>query len=794
MNKYFETLELHKILEMLSKEASNARTKQLIFQIHPINDVDIVKRELAKTTEALELTIKFGTPVFVNFKDITFSVKRAQSGAKLTLREILDIGQVLYQIRQLFNWYKQCENNDTQLDYLFSNLSPNKYLEDKINESIIDEDEISDSASPELASIRRKIASNSYKIKQRLDKMIKSSSTKKFLQDSIVTIRDGRYVVPVKSEHKNEIEGLVHDTSSSGSTYFIEPMAIVEANNEIRILKGKEQDEIERIITQLSLECANFGDVIISNYEICSELNLYFAKANLAAKMNAMCPEISADRQIYLKKARHPLIDPKSVVPIDVNVGFDFNTLIITGPNTGGKTVILKTIGLLTAMAMCGLLIPASDGSKISVFNNILVDIGDQQSIEQSLSTFSSHMNKVIKIIDECDNNSLVLLDELGSGTDPIEGAALAISIIEKLKSKGARIVTTTHYQELKMYALETQKVENACCEFDIKTLQPTYRLIIGSPGKSNAFAISSKLGLGNDVISYAKSLIGKENKKFETIIQQLDDLRSELEEKTRSADKDKREAEKLKLALQKECEKFNKEKENIIQQARNEATRIVESVKRKSNAMIDELDEIRKQKEKENFSQIAIQAKKASKSKLDKLYLEANPVSKNDNNYKLPRPLKKGDTVLIADTKKTATVMTLPDSSGNLFVQAGIMKTKINVSKLRLQENQNVTFNNKKLKSQISTKGVESRSTRQVKLELDIRGYACDEGIMETDAFLDNAVMSGLNVVTIIHGKGTGVLKNAIRNHLKSQPLVKSFRKGVYGEGEDGVTIVELK
>lgn len=794
MNKYFETLELHKILEMLSKEASNARTKQLISEIKPIQDLDIVKNELEKTTQAFELSVKFGTPVFNNFKDITFSIKRAQSGSKLTLREILDIGQMLYQIRQLSIWYDQCESNDTQIDYLFSGLTPNKYLEDKISDSIIDENEISDSASAELAAIRKKIANSGYKIKSHLDKMIKSSSTKKYLQDSIVTIRDGRYVVPVKSEHKNEISGLVHDTSSSGSTYFIEPMAIVDANNEIRILKGKEQDEIERIITEISFECASFGDSIIANYEACAELNLYFAKANLAAKMNAMCPEICDDGQVFLKKARHPLIDAKTVVPIDVNVGIDFNTLIITGPNTGGKTVILKTIGLLTAMAMCGLLIPTADGSKISIFNNILVDIGDQQSIEQSLSTFSSHMNRVIEIINNCDENSLVLLDELGSGTDPIEGAALAISIIEKLKSKGAKIVTTTHYQELKMYALDTQGVSNACCEFNIKTLQPTYRLIIGSPGKSNAFAISSKLGLDDDVISYAESLISEENQKFEKIMQQLENVRIELEENNRKALENKKEVEFLKLSLEREREKFNKDKENIIQQARNEASRIVESVRRKSNAMIDELDEIRKLKEKQNFSQIAIQAKKGSKSKLDKLYLEANPVTKQENNYKLPRPLKKGDTVLINDTKKNATVLTLPDSNGNLFVQAGIMKTKINVNKLRLQEKQNITFNSKKISSKVSTKGVESRATRQAKLELDIRGYACDEGIMETDAFLDNAVMAGLNMVTIIHGKGTGVLKNAIRTHLKSQPLVKTFRKGVYGEGEDGVTVVELK
>lgn len=790
MNKYFETLELHKILEMLMGEASNEKTKEIIKNLEPITDIDKVKNEINKTTEALEKSIKFGSPSFSNFKDITSSIKKAQAGGRLTLREILDIGRVLYQIRQLSSWYAECDEFKTELDYLFNNLSPNKYLEDRIKEVIIDKEEIADTASPELASIRRKIAQAGMKIRETLDKMIRSSTTQKYLQESIVTIRDGRYVVPVKSEHKNDVPGLVHDTSGSGSTLFIEPISVVEANNEIKMLKGKELDEIDRIISELSQEIASFGDSIIQSFEYCVELNLYFAKASLAIKMKAVTPEIVDNGQIELKKARHPLIDKNLVVPVDILLGTDFSTLVITGPNTGGKTVILKTVGLLAAMTMCGLLIPVSDGSKISIFDKILVDIGDQQSIEQSLSTFSSHMNKVIEILKVADNTSLVLLDELGSGTDPVEGAALAVSIIEKLKSKGAKIITTTHYQELKLYALDTPDVENASCEFDIKTLKPTFRLIIGSPGKSNAFAISSKLGLPDDIIENAEKIISPDNKRFDDIIEKLEENRIEAEKYKKQAELLNKQAEELKLSLEKEREELIKQKELEIQKARDEASRIVKRVTIDAQRLIDELDEIRKAKDKENFSSMAISAKSKSKTALDKLYLEANPVSDDNYGYKLPRPLKKGDNVLITGINKKGIVVTEPDESGNLFIQAGIMKTKIHVSKLRLVEKEKVTFNNNK----ISTKNVESRATRQVKMELDIRGYACDEGLPEVDTFLDNAVMSGLHLVTIIHGKGTGVLKNAVRQHLKSHRLVKSYRKGVYGEGEDGVTVVELK
>lgn len=790
MNKYYEALELHKILEMLGNTVSNDDARNIILNTEPSTDYDTVCKEINKTDEALQKSIKYGCPSFTRYKDIKNSVNRAKSGSMLTLREIIEIGKMLYQIRILSEWYAETDGFETELNYLFTSLCPNKYFEDKIKNTIIDDEEIADTASSELASIRRKIVLAGSKIKDSLDKLIKSSSTQKYLQESIITIRDGRYVVPVKSEHKNEVSGLVHDVSGSGSTLFIEPIQVVEANNEIRVLKAAEHDEIERIIKALSDEIASFGDTLISSYDCCVELNVCFAKSEFAIKMNANRPNIVTDGTTVLKKARHPLIDKKTVVPVNIALGENYDTLIITGPNTGGKTVLLKTVGLLTAMTMCGMLIPADEGCTISVYDRILVDIGDQQSIEQSLSTFSSHMNRVIEILSSADNNSLVLLDELGSGTDPIEGAALAISIIENLKKHGAKVILTTHYQELKMYALDSDRVENASCEFDIKTLKPTYRIIIGSPGKSNAFAISSKLGLSDEIINNAKSLINSENRRFDDIMEKLEQSRIEAEKQAREASIYKQQAQALKEKLEKEREELKNREELEIKKARDEASRIVRSVTAQSQKLIDELDEMRKEKEKDNFAQMAINAKSKTKTALDKLYLEANPVTAQKDSYKLPRPLKKGDTVLIADTRKNGIVVTLPDEAGNLFVQAGIMKTKINVSKLRLVEKEKVTYNNTKM----STKKVESRATRQVNLELDIRGYTCDEAMPEIDQFLDNAVMSGINLVTIIHGKGTGVLKAAVRQYLKSQPLVKSFRKGLYGEGEDGVTIVELK
>ena len=796
--KYYEALDLHKILEMLADECASDKTKQMALEIKPCDDLFTVKKEIRKTSEALDLSIRYGTPNFYRIDDVSAILKRAETGGVLSLGELIKIRRVLAQTYELYHWYQQIENKDTSLSYLFESLFPNKYLQQKLENAIIDDNNLSDDASPELKSIRTKITRSGLKIRETLDKMIKSSATQKYLQESIVTMRDGRFVLPVKTEFKGNINGLVHDTSATGSTLFIEPMSVVEANNDIRILQGREQDEIHRIMAEFSMECAEMQEQIVSSQKAIIELNLYFAKANLGAKMRAMTPEISDDGVIVLNKARHPLIDPQKVVPVNFAIGNDYHVLVITGPNTGGKTVAIKTVGLLTLMTMCGLLIPASDGSKISIYKKVLVDIGDQQSIEHNLSTFSSHMSRVKHILDEADSESLVLLDELGSGTDPVEGAALAVSIIERIRQFGATLVTTTHYQEIKMYALDTDDVENASCEFDVRTLQPTYKLIIGSPGKSNAFAISQKLGIDDDIIKYAESLISEDNRKFEKIIDDLEKARIQLEENNKEAEKYRAEAESLKRELEIQREKLYEQKEAELERARRESQEIVKRVQRESQALVDELDKLRKEKENPDFAKKAIDARHKQKSVMNKLYLEANPVSESrDDGYVLPRPLKKGDSVLNTDTNRKAIVVTPPDSNGMCFIQAGIMKTKIDVKKLRLIEKEQPQKQPKKNKtrgSNISTKGVESRMTRRISTEVDIRGYASDEGIHEVDQFIDNAVMSGVGIVTIIHGRGTGVLKNAIRNHLKRHPSVKSYRPGLFGEGEDGVTIVELK
>ena len=793
MNKYYRSLELHKILEMLSAEASNERTKEIALALEPSSDLEYVRLELKKTNDCLNLSAKFGTPSFYNFKDIRNSVSRAKSGASLSLKELLSVAQMLKQIRVLTEWNHQCidEELENSIGYLFESLCPNKQLETRIYESILSEDEIADTASSELASIRRKIAQAGIKIRESLDKLVKSSEVQKSLQESIVTLRDGRFVLPVKAEHKGKIPGLVHSASATGSTLFIEPMSVVEANNDIRILEAREQEEIERIIADLSSECAYMAETLTSDYETCAEINLYFAKANLAAKMNGSIPEISDDGVIELKKARHPLIDKSRVVPVDISLGGEYKAIIITGPNTGGKTVALKTVGLLTAMAECGMLIPASD-SRLSVFGHILVDIGDQQSIEESLSTFSSHIHEVVEILKLADDKSLILLDELGSGTDPVEGAALAVSLIEEMKRRGSDIMVTTHYQELKLYAVEQEGVQNASCEFDTETLRPTYRIIAGTPGKSNAFSISEKLGVPADIIKNARELVSTENARFEKVIENLEKTRTELEAQKAEAERLRRENEKALAELNAEKEAFEASKESEFEKARVQAMRIVENCRMQSDILMDELNEIKKKKNSAEFSGMVSGAKSMSRSTIDKMYNEANPVHKKSNDtYKLPRPLKRGDHVLIVDIDKKGILAGDPDSSGNVFVQYGVMKTKVAVNRLRLVEEQPKSQPKPK---GVSKRGVTSKIERRSSLELDIRGHAVDEGIHELDAFIDNAVLCNAGIVTIIHGKGTGVLRNGIRAHLKRHPSVKSFRPGVFGEGEDGVTVVELK
>ncbi len=796
MNKYLKTLELDKILEMLADIASNEETKRMALAIRPDTDLAAVRMENLKTSQALELSIQFGTPPFSNFKDVSTAAARAKSGAVISLRDLMDIAAMLRQIKSLADWYRSCENVETELDYLFSRLAPNDWLLEKLDRSIISENEISDAASAELAAIRRKINRAGMQLRETLDKMVKNKTTQQYLQESNVTIRDGRFVLPVKSEYRGQVSGLVHDTSATGQTIFIEPMAIVEANNDIRILQGKEQEEIERIIAELCRDCGDYADILCENYKVCTELNLYFAKSELAAKLRCTMPEITDDGILSLKKARHPLIDRNKAVPIDLELGRDYQSLVITGPNTGGKTVALKTAGLLSAMTMCGLLIPVSDGSSISIYEHILVDIGDSQSIEQNLSTFSSHTNKVIEIIDTADSSSLVLLDELGSGTDPVEGAALAVAIIRRLMKSGAKLMVTTHYQELKVFALDSPNVENASCEFDIETLRPTYRLIVGSPGRSNAFAISESLGMPSDIISEAKASVSEANTRLEEVISKLEASRIELERQKDEITRLKAETAQHEEVIRREKEELERTKADELEKARLRAMTIIEQTKAESNELIDELEKLRKEKDKKDFSANVSSMKSKSKQSFNKMYDTANPVQGQDPNegYVLPRKLRRGDTVYVVDLQRKGIICGDPDGSDFVFVQMGVMKTKMNISRLRLEEPQKVTYGNKSVKRNNKMNKVGVKAERRGKMELDIRGCACDDGVYQLDSFIDQAVMSNISMITIIHGKGTGLLRKAVHQRLKNHPSVKSFRLGVFGEGEDGVTIAELK
>lgn len=797
MNSYLKILELDKILEMLSSFASNDETRRMAKELRPSSDLATVRHENIKTNDALELSIQYGTPPFTSFKDVSVSAKRAKTGAVISLRDLLDIAVMLRQISGLSKWYSTCENVETELDYLFSRLSPNDWLLEKLERSIISDTEISDAASPELAAIRRKINRAELQLRETLDKMVKNKTTQQYLQETNVTIRDGRFVLPVKTEYRGQVSGLVHDTSATGQTIFIEPMAVVEANNDIRILQGKEQEEIERIIRELCSDCGDYADILCENYKICAELNLYFAKANFAARLKCTMPQITDSGKMCLKKARHPLLDTKKAVPIDISLGEDYQALIITGPNTGGKTVALKTAGLLAAMTMCGLLIPVSDGSSVSVFSNILVDIGDSQSIEQNLSTFSSHTNKVIEIIETADEASLVLLDELGSGTDPVEGAALAIAIIRRLIMLGAKLMVTTHYQELKVFAIDTDNVENASCEFDIDTLKPTYRLIVGSPGKSNAFAISESLGMPSDIIAEAKALVDDTNVRLEDVIGKLEAARKELEREKENAARLRAKAEEHEVKLRNEVEAIEKNKADELEKARLQAMTIIEQTKAQSNELIDELEKLRKEKEKKDFSSNVSGMKSKSKQSFNKMYDIANPISDGDayEGYVLPRKLRRGDTVYVVDLQRKGIISGEPDGSEFVYVQMGVMKTKMNISRLRLEESPKVTVGKSPIKKQKSNVGkVGVKVERRGKMELDIRGCACDDGVYQLDSFIDRAVMSNISTICIIHGKGTGLLRKAVHQRLKGHPSVKTFRLGVYGEGEDGVTIAELK
>jgi DNA mismatch repair protein MutS2 len=785
-----ETLELDKILKLLAKKTRIEAAKEMALNLEPKTDIGDVKELLGQTDDAYKLIASFGSPSFGSAKDMSNALARAEAGGVLTMRELLDIGEVLRTVRSLCDWRTHCENSDSpHIDGFFSLLTPNKYFEERIFASIKTEYEMDDNASLELKNIRRKIHSAELNVRDRLEKTVRSSNSSKFLQEAIITQRDGRYCIPVKAEYRAEVPGLLHDTSSSGATLFIEPMAVVEINNQIRELFIKEKEEIDRILAELSRDATGFAPNIKNSFYAVCELSLIFAKASLAFDMMACKPSLNDCGRIHLKNARHPLLDRKTVVPVTIPLGTDFDTLIITGPNTGGKTVTIKTVGLLTLMTMCGMMIPVSDGSEISVFNNILADIGDEQSIEQSLSTFSAHMTKIVSILNLADKNSLVLIDELGAGTDPVEGAALATAILLSLREKGAKIAATTHYAELKSFALETDGVCNASCEFDVATLKPTYKLIVGLPGRSNAFAISRRLGLSEQIVETAKSLVTEENTRFERIVGKLEDTVKEAEKNRNETARLKGEIERLKSQQSKKLQEAENLKAKALENAKEQAEIIISRTRAEAEKMLAELETLRKSND--SAEERIRRARAAVKGGTSKMHDTADPILESDNNsYTLPRPLKKGDRVIIAHLKTEAEV--LEDQSGEqILILAGIMKTKISVSDLRLVEKHKA----KPPKSRTVRKtAAPEKTVRTASTEIDIRGFTGDEAALELDRFIDNSVMAGLSTVWIIHGKGTGALKKAVREYLKNNQSVKNFRSGVYGEGEDGVTVAELK
>ncbi len=783
-------LELNRVLEMVAREATCDDARELALKLKPVNDIDEAKLLLSQTEDAYSLLARFGAPSFSGLKNVNNALSRAAAGGELNTSELLAIAGTLRAVRSLYEWYGHFSSVRTNLDFFFEGITVNKYLESKIFSVIISEEEISDKASDELFEIRRKKRAKANSIREKLDGIIHSTHYQKFLQEPIVTQRNGRYVVPVKSENRADVPGLVHDMSASGATVFIEPVSVVDANNEIKILESREREEIRRILFELSTEAGSFSEGIKSSYDSAVMLNLIFAKAHLAEKMKASMPLLNEDGIIELNKARHPLLNPETVVPTDIMLGGEFDTLVITGPNTGGKTVAIKTLGLLTLMAECGLLIPAGVDSKIAVFKNVLVDVGDEQSIEQSLSTFSSHIVNIIDIMKKAGSDSLVLIDELGSGTDPIEGAALAVSIIEYLRGKGARIAATTHYAELKAYALETDGVSNGSCEFDVNTLRPTYKLLIGVPGRSNAFAISERLGMDKAVVEEAKKIVGNENRSFEAVLESLEATRLELEKEKERAERAVQAADRMRSKAQSEKDKIAQLKANELEKAKREAEKIINSAKRQSADFLLKLEQLKKEAENSNATEVARKTRREIKNRLGEMQeiIDPRELAENwDEDYKLPRPVIKGDAVIIRGIGEGEVIEV---GKEKVLVQSGIFKARVKMGDLMLTEKK------KKPKpvSQRSVYRTTSRADADVTTELDLRGQTVDEALMNLGLFIDKCVLNNIPEIRIIHGKGTGALRSAVTQELRHHPNIKAFRLGVYGEGENGVTIAELK
>ena len=787
--KSLNTLELTAVLNMLAAEAVSAGAKEDALRLTPSDDKNEVKRRLDETSAAKTMMVVRGSPSFGGIKDVRASLSRAELGGSLNTRELLDIAGVLQCARRVKAYVADDTVGKTCIDFLFSALRANKFLEEKITSSIVGEDEIADSASGDLADIRRKIRATSARVREALQKIISSPSYAKALQEPIITMRSERFVVPVKAEHKGAVPGLVHDISASGQTLFIEPMAAVKANNELRELFAKEKLEIERILAELSADCAEHAEDISSDYNLLLRLDLIFAKAKLSYKLNCSAPALT-EHSVILRRARHPLLPQDKAVPIDLELGEDFDTLVITGPNTGGKTVSLKTIGLLNIMAQCGLHIPAADGSGVPVFRHILADIGDEQSIEQNLSTFSAHMTNIVNILSECDERSLILFDELGAGTDPTEGAALAIAIIEHARQQGAIIAATTHYAELKVYATTEDRIQNASCEFDVETLRPTYKLLVGIPGKSNAFAISGRLGLDAGIIEDAKARVGTQNASFEATIEKLEQTRLMLERdreetarKLREAEENAKKAAFLRAELSVRLDKAN-------EKSRREAERIIAEARQTAEETFAELDEMRRRINEDEETQRVNEARTELRRRLneseDKLKQNRPEIPQEERKSK--RKPVVGDTVEIKSMGVKAEVLSIsPD--GSLELKAGIMNVKAKENEVLVLEGQS-----KKQKQKATQAQSASFRSRSVESEIDLRGMESIEAVAAAEMYIDNAVMAKLNKVTIIHGKGTGALRAAVQQMLRRNKAVKSFRLGRYGEGESGVTIVELK
>ncbi len=797
--KTIRTLEFDKICSILETYCETEGAAFMARNLRPTDDTYTVLRRQRRTTDARRLADIKGAPSFGRIRDVSSACDRAGKGSVLSPRDLLDCANVLRTARTLQDYHLGNHPFDTVLDEVFDRLIPNRPLEERIRRAIPAEDIIADEASPLLADIRRKIRNENAKIKETLQKLI--SGNAKYLQENIVTMRGGRYVIPVKAECKSEVKGLIHDTSSTGATIFIEPMAVVDANNEIRMLETKEEREIERILAELSAAVGEVSDALWLNYRNINDLAFAFACGELSAQMKAVSPTISGDRSVDLMEARHPLIDKDAVVPINISLGGDFDTLVITGPNTGGKTVSLKTVGLFALMTQSGLHIPVKEGSSICTYDRILVDLGDEQSIEQSLSTFSSHMVNIVTIMREVGPRSLVLFDELGGGTDPVEGAALAVAIIESVREAGACCVATTHYAELKAYALDTPGVCNASCEFDVETLKPTYKLIIGAPGKSNAFAISEKLGLSPAIIERAKGMVSSDNKTFEGVIEQLEISRVQMEKERTEAQR-----------LREEYERFKAEAEEKIRARVENAEREAENIRKKSAAMVqsakascdflyEQMEKMRKAQESAKAAEELAAARRAVRDHLRTTGDIYDPIEadepEEDGGYVLPRPLHKGDKVRIVTIRKEGIVAEEPKPGAKLIaVRAGVVSTKARLEDLRLIE---VDERGQPKKSASKSAGgvrssVSVDRSNSFKSEIDLRGMTGEEAWLEVDKYLDSAIMYNIRSVYLIHGKGTGALKNALWKFLRGDKRIASFRIGKYGEGDGGVTVVELK